>query len=262
MAALAQMDEIVYALIDRAKRPGSHDLISVLAPTIDAPNGRGMSRRQLRDELLTLLIAGHETTGHALSWTLHLLATHPQVARRLESEIDAALGTRTLGLSDLLRVPYLDQVFCEALRLFPPAYVVARVAAADAEIGGYAIPAGASVVLWIYHAHHDPRWFPDPERFDPDRFSPERRKSLPACAFMPFGAGTRTCIGKHFAMLEVQLILLCILRRFRLQPAQRGTVQRATAMTLHPRGALRLSVQARTTATPPAQVPLTPALHP
>jgi cytochrome P450 len=245
MAALAQMDEIVYALIDRAGRPGSHDLISVLAPTIDAPNGCGMARRQLRDELLTLLIAGHETTGFALSWTLHLLASHPQIARRLEAEIDGVLGTRSPSLSDVMRLPYLEQVFSEALRLFPPAYVVARDVRADAEIGGYTIPRGACLVLWIYHVHHDARWFPDPDRFDPDRFSPEARRNMPACAFMPFGAGTRTCIGRNFAMLEAQLILLCILRRFRLHSTRQGPVERVTAMTLQPRGELRLRVQAR-----------------
>jgi cytochrome P450 len=252
--ALAQMDAIVYALIERPARPGSHDLLSALAGSLQASAGEGMSRRQLRDELLTLFIAGHETTAHALSWTLHLLATHPEVAARLSHEIDAVVGARPPELSDLFRIPYLEQVFCEALRLFPPAYVLARVAIERAEVAGYTIPRGANVVLWIYHVHHDPRWYPEPERFDPERFSGTRRRAIPASAFVPFGAGTRSCIGKQFAMLEAQLVLSCILQRFRLEPASAG-VARDTAMTLAPRGGLRLFAhpRARSAAAPRAE---------
>lgn len=245
LGALSQMDDIVYALISRPHDPARHDLLSALSGSLDVGDGQGMSRRQLRDELLTLFIAGHETTAHALSWTLHLLATHPEVAQRLEQEIDAVVGAREPALADLFRIPYLEQVFCESLRLFPPAYVLARVAVEEAEIAGYTIPKGANVVLWIYHTHHDARWYPDPLRFDPERFAPGRRREIPASAFVPFGAGTRSCIGKQFAMLEAQLVLLCILQRFRLQPAATAPVHHDTAMTLAPRGGLRLRVQAR-----------------
>ncbi|HEX6242762.1 MAG TPA: cytochrome P450, partial [Polyangiales bacterium] len=189
--------------------------------------------------------AGHETTAHALSWTLYLLATHPEVARRLEHEIDTVLGARPPVLADLFRIPYLEQIFCEALRLFPPAYVLARVATEEAEIAGYTIPPGANVVLWIYHTHHDARWYPEPERFDPTRFAPERRRDIPQSAFVPFGAGTRSCIGKQFAMMEAQLVLLCMLQRFRVRPVSDQPAQRDTAMTLAPRGGLRLRVEAR-----------------
>jgi cytochrome P450 len=262
LGALAEMDEIVYGLIDRPRQDATHDLLSALAPAVAEGAEQGMSRRQLRDELLTLFIAGHETTAHALSWTLHLLATHPAIARRLEREIDAVIGTREPGVADLFRLPYLEQVFCEAMRLYPPAYVLARVAVQHAQIAGYTIPAGADVVLWIYHTHHDARWYPDPERFDPDRFDPVLRKELPPSAFVPFGAGTRSCIGKQFAMMEAQLVLMCILRRFRVSPPGTTPVLRDTALTLAPRGGLKLWVRARPSAAAVQHAESATEMHP
>jgi cytochrome P450 len=240
------IDEIVYALIDRPGAAQRHDLSSTLSQALDEQgDGQGMSRRQLRDELLTLFIAGHETTSHALSWTWHLLARHPDVASKLQREIEGVLAGRAPTLPDLLRMPYLEQVLSESMRLFPPAYVLARVAIEDARIGGYLVPKGADVVIWIYHVHHDARWFPDPERFEPERFEPARRKQLPQSAYLPFGAGTRSCIGKQFAMFEAQLVLACVARRFSLEALSAAPVQRDMAITLAPRGGLRMRVRAR-----------------
>ena len=247
LEALSGMNDIVYGLIEQRRGASGHDLLSRLSAEIGADDGRGMETRQLRDELLTLFIAGHETTAHALSWTLHLLSTHPEVSERLQRDIDAVLGTRSPSLSALCRLPYLEQVFLESLRLFPPAYVLARVVVEEAEVAGYVIPKGANVVLWIYHVHHHPRVFEDPERFDPERFSAQRRREIPPSAHIPFGAGTRSCIGKQFAMMEAGLILLSILQRFRLQPRAGRHVERDTAMTLAPRGGLPLLLRERTT---------------
>jgi cytochrome P450 len=244
--ALARVDAIVYRLIDRAPSAERRDLASRLAAALDDEGDQqGMSRRQLRDELLTLFLAGHETTSHALSWTWYLLASHPAIAQALYDEIDAVLGARAPQLSDLFKMPYLERVLSEAMRLYPPAYVLTRVACEDAELGGYQVPKGADVVLWIYHMHHDARWFPEPERFDPDRFAPERRKLLPPSAYVPFGAGTRTCIGKQFAMLEAQLILVTIAQRFRLELANGPLVERDMKVTLAPRGGLHMLLRER-----------------
>lgn len=198
----------------------------------------------LRDELLTLLLAGHETTSHALSWTFHLLAQAPEVEHKLHAEIDRVLGLRPPTWSDLPRLVYAEQVLSEALRLYPPAYVVLRTCAQPAQIGPYPVAVGTDVVLWIYHTHHDARWFPDPERFDPERFADAARKQLPACAYLPFGVGTRTCIGKNFALLEALLILVCVGQRFSLRAALGSVVRRDAAVTLAPRG-LRMQLRAR-----------------
>lgn len=240
LSALADMDAIIYELIDAPRRPGGLDLLSTLAAakSDDDGGGAGMGRRQLRDELVTLFLAGHETTSHALSWTWHLLSTHPEVERRLHEELLHVLGGRRPTTADLPRLPYAEQVLSESMRLYPPAYVLARVASADAVVGGYTIPKGADVVLWIYHTHHDARWFPDPERFDPDRFSPSRQRALPQCAYLPFGAGSRTCIGKQFAIMEALLILTRTAQRFSLSAVEGATVARDMSVTLAPKHGL------------------------
>lgn len=245
-AALARIDEVVYGLIDRERSGERKDLSSRLAANLDVEGDQqGMSRKQLRDELLTLFIAGHETTSHALSWTWHLLSAHPEIAGKLHAEIDAVVGQRSPRLSDLFQMPYLERVLSESMRLYPPAYVLPRVASEDAQVGGYVIPKGSDVVMWLYHLHHDARWFAEPERFDPDRFLPERRKQLPPSAYIPFGAGTRTCIGKQFALLEAQLILISVAQRFSLEAVASAPVERDMNVTLAPRGGLRMRMRAR-----------------
>jgi cytochrome P450 len=248
LAALADMDAIIYELIDSPRREKGRDLLAALKATADEADGTGMSRRQLRDELVTLFIAGHETTSHALSWTFYLLSKHPEVAHKLHAELDRVLAGRAPSWSDLEHLPYAEQVLSESMRLYPPAYVIARVAVADAEVAGYTIPRGADIVLWAYHTHHDARWFPEPERFDPERFAPARRKQLPSCAYIPFGAGTRTCIGKQFAMMEALLVLACTARRYTLSSAPDVVVGRDMSVTLAPRGGLPMQVHTRTPA--------------
>lgn len=246
LSALADMDAIIYELIDAPRDGRGRDLLSTLSAAFGAEGGqRDEQRRQLRDELVTLFIAGHETTSHALSWTWHLLSTHPEVEHKLHSELAHVLGTRAPRWSDLERLPYAEQVLSESMRLYPPAYVLARVASADAVVGGYPIPRGADVVMWTYLTHHDARWFPDPERFDPERFSPENRRAIPQCAYVPFGAGTRTCIGKQFALMEALLILTRTAQRFSLSAVPGAKVEREMSVTLAPKHGLTLRVVSR-----------------
>ncbi|HKG95355.1 MAG TPA: cytochrome P450 [Gemmatimonadaceae bacterium] len=258
-----RLDAIIYRIIRerRASADDRGDLLSMLLAAQDVdgdtdaeaeaeakPDGAGMSDRQLRDEALTLFIAGHETTAVALAWTWYLLARHPDAEARLHAELDAALppGAPDAGFGDLPRLPYARMVLAESMRLYPPAWIIGRRALEDVEIGGRLIPRGALVLMSQLLVHRDPRWFPDPDRFDPDRWAPDAttgpRHKL---AYFPFGAGTRVCIGEQFAWMEGVILLATIARRWRLRldpPDQR--VEMRPMVTLRP-GAIRIRFEAR-----------------
>lgn len=246
-AAIAAIDALVYSLIDEREKKGfGDDLLSTLvAASHAAEPGDRLGRKQLRDEVLTLFLAGHETTSHALTWTFHLLAANPAAESRLFEEVDSVLAGRVPTTDDLPRLPLTERVLMEAMRLYPPAYVLARVATEDVEIGGWTIPRGADVIVWIYHTHRDARFHPDPSRFDPDRFLPERAKALPPCAYLPFGAGSRTCIGKRFAMIEAQLVLAALARKARFRPVSGHRPGLDASVTLAPRGGMPMIVERR-----------------
>jgi len=233
--ALAEIDDIVFGLID-GHRGGGEDLLSAL---LDATGGDdGLTRRELRDELLTLFLAGHETTSHALSWSFYLLSQHPEIEARVRAEVADVTSGRSPTWDDLAELVYTGQVLDEAMRLYPPAYAIPRVALEDAEVGGFTIPAGADVVIWIHHVHHDARWHADPERFDPGRFAPAAKKAMPQCAYLPFGAGQRSCIGKQFALMEAKLILARVLQSWTFQIAEGHVVKPHMAVTMAPAGGL------------------------
>jgi cytochrome P450 len=218
-------------------------LLAVLAKGLEEPGA--MSRLQLRDEALTLFFAGHETTSHTLSWTHYLLSQHPEVRRRLEEEIDAVLGSRSPSYEDVAKLVYTGQVLQESMRLFPPAFALIREARSETTLGRWRVPAGAHVLLAVYHAHHDPRQHPDPERFAPERFAPDAAARWHPGAYLPFGAGTRACIGKRFALLEATLLLATLCQRLRFELAQPHPPARAADITLGPRAGLRMRVQHR-----------------
>lgn len=176
-----------------------------------------MSDALVRDEVMTLPLAGHETTANALSWTLYLLARHPDVRKELEAEVDGTLGARSPGLEDLDRMPLLEQVLKESMRLYPPAYLVGRYTIVDMTLGAAELPAGTLVLVNIYGMHRSSKYFADARRFDPARFARGREATIPKGAYAPFGAGPRTCIGGHFAMLEARLALATIARAVRLE---------------------------------------------
>lgn len=245
--AVRELDQIIYRVI-RERRVSSaegKDLLGVLLASRDQDDGSALDDRELRDELMTMMLAGHETTANTLAWTLFALARAPEVRARLEVELDA-LNVAQLGASHLASLPYTAQVIKEAMRLYPPVYMVARRTTRDVEIGPYMLKRGSVVFINIVGIHRRPDIYVGPERFDPERFTPEREKCLPKHAYLPFSGGPRVCIGNHFAMMEAQLILATWLRRLRfelLDPAQR--VDFEALITLRPKGGLPLRVVER-----------------
>lgn len=204
-----------------------------------------MTDRQLRDEAITLFLAGHETTAIALSWTWWLLAQHPGVEATLHAELDKALAGRVPCVDDLPRLRYLDGVLTESMRLYPPAWGMARMAIEEAEIGGYRIPkrSGVSFAQWI--VHRDPRWYENPEEFRPERWKNDLMKRLPRFAYFPFGGGARMCIGNTFALMEAALVLATIAQRFRLHIVPGHPVVPLPSITLRPRYGIRMRLEER-----------------
>lgn len=223
-------------------QPDRGDLLSMLLAARDE-DGQPMSARQLRDEVVTLFVAGHETTANALDWAFFTLAQNPEAEARLREEI-STLGGRPPTMADLPNLPYSEQVMKEVLRLFPPAAGMTREPIHDLDLGGYRFPKGANLAISTYAMHRDPTLFPDPLRFDPERFSPAREGELPKHAYLPFGAGPRICIGNVFAMFEARLILIAVLQRFRLAVAPGFKVRAEQLFTTRPRGGLKMVLSA------------------
>jgi cytochrome P450 len=191
-----------------------HDLLAMLMEAKDEETGESMTDAQLRDEAITIFAAGHETTSNALAWTFLLLARHPEVAARLYDEVTRVLGDRAPTLADLPALPFTKNVIQESMRLYPPAWVIGRRAEEEDEVCGHRVPVGTQVLVSPWATHRDPRHWEDPEAFDPDRFTPARSEGRAPFAYFPFGGGPRICIGNTFAMMEAQLILAAISRRY------------------------------------------------
>jgi cytochrome P450 len=211
----------------------------------DEETGLGMEDGQLRDEVMTLLLSGHETTADALTWTFYLLDRHPRVRERLEREVDEALNGAAPTVRDLPRLPYTRMVIQEALRLYPPIFLFARWGQAPDVIAGAETPADANVMVcpWVLHRH--PEFWTDPEAFDPERFEPARAASRHPYAYMPFGGGPRQCLGVHFALMEAQLLLATIVGRCRLRTPPGHVAEPGPMMTLRPRGGMPMYVTPR-----------------
>jgi cytochrome P450 len=235
-AAVASLDALIYQIIAR-RRAGEprDDLLGTLLAAQD-DDGARMSDGQLRDEAMTLFLAGHETTARARAHTLYLQGTHPEVAERLRAELDAVLGDRLPTADDARALPFTERVLKESLRLYPPAWTTGREAAEEVEVGGYRIPKGAQILASPWVVQRDARWFPDPERFDPDRWEGARGKETPRFAYFPFGGGPRVCIGSHFAMLEATLMLALIARRWRVELLPGQTLTFKPSVTLRQAG--------------------------
>ena len=248
---VAILDEVVEGIIDErrqqrhAGRRTSDDLLDMLMDARDEETGEGMSDEQLRDEVMTLMLAGHETTSLALSWTLYLLSQHPDVRRRLEAEVDEVLGGRTPTMADIPDLTYTTMVLEESMRLYPPAYATSRWCVEADEVGGYDVPAGSVVTLSPYVTHRHLDFWEEAERFDPERFQPERKAERPRFAYMPFGGGPRQCIGNRFAMMEATLILALVAQRYRLQLVPGHPVEMEPLITLRPRYGLCMTVLER-----------------
>jgi cytochrome P450 len=206
-----------------------------------------MTDVEVRDETMTLFLAGHETTANALSWTFHLLSRHPDVYARLRAEVDGALEGRTPTFEDVPRLPYAMRVIKEAMRLYPPAYIIGRQATRDVDIGPYRLPKKMTAFINIYGMHRRAKYFPDPEKFDPDRFQPEREKQM-KMSYVPFGGGPRVCIGNQFALLEGQLVLATLAQRVTFEAANDRAIEPEPLITLRPRHGVPLVVRRRSPA--------------
>jgi cytochrome P450 len=235
------LDKVVYGLIAERRASGRDegDLLSMLLLAQDEDRSV-MTDKQVHDEALTLLIAGHETMANALLWTWYLLSQNPEVEAKFHAELAAVLGDRLPTFEDVAKLPYTTGVFSEALRLYPPAWAIGRRAKQDYAIGDYVAPAGSILLLSPWVSHRDPRWFPAPEKFDPDRWRPEIAEKLPKFAYFPFGGGARVCIGERFAWAEGVLVLATLAQRwkFRLAPGQ--TAETKAVITLRPRDGMKM----------------------
>jgi cytochrome P450 len=219
------------------------DLLSMLLDAKDEETGHGMSDEQLRDELITMLMAGHETTANALAWTLHLLARNPDVQARAHEELDRVLGSGPLTVGHVDKLAYLDRVFSEGLRLYPPGWTFARSVREDDQLAGTQIQKGSVMVIPVWAIHRDPRWWPDPERFDPDRFA-NGEAGRPRFSYLPFSGGSRKCIGDRFAQMEAILVLAAVLRHCRVEPTDRAPLP-LPATTLRSKGGIWLKATKR-----------------
>jgi cytochrome P450 len=246
--AVRNLTQIIDAIIEQRRKSNEDagDLLSLLIHAQDEDGSR-MTNQQLRDEALTLFLAGHETTASTLSWTWMLLAQNPRVEEKLHAELDSVLAGRTPTLDDLPQMPYTNQVITESMRLYPPAWAMARLAIEDHELGGYPIPKGTGIAAVTWIVHRDPRWYKNPEEFCPERWAcGELLKEIPRFAYFPFGYGPRQCIGNSFALMEAQLVLATIAQRFRFTLAPDRPIVPLPSITLRPRYGLHVQVHPRT----------------
>lgn len=234
--AFATLDDVVYGLIT-ARRGGEgpdSDLLALLMAARDEETGEGMTDTQLRDEVMTIFLAGHETTAVTLGWVWYLLSKHPTIGTRLRSELSAVLGGRPPTVDDIPRLVYTGRVINETMRLYPPAWAISRCAIEADRIGDYDIPAGSIVLACPYVTHRLPAWWDNPEGFDPDRFEAARSASRPPFAYFPFGGGPRQCIGNTFASMEMTLVVATIAQRYRLDLAPGERPGLTPSITLRP----------------------------
>jgi cytochrome P450 len=244
--AREQLDTVIYRIIDEHRRQGTDqgDLLSMLLTAQDE-EGKQMSDQQLRDEVMTLFLAGHETTAHALAWTCYLLAQHPDVYEQFLREVDSVLAGRLPGVDDIAQLRYTQQVLSESMRICPPVWSIDRRAIQDTTIGNVRIPKGARVILSQYVVHHDPRFYPDPDKFDPQRWTPEAQATRPKFAYFPFGGGPRLCIGEAFAWTESVLLLATLSQYWRMSLVPGQQVQFQPAVTLRPKHGIKMTLHQR-----------------
>jgi cytochrome P450 len=246
--ARGKLDAAIGRMIRERRASGEDrgDLLSMLLLAQDEEAGGGMTDEQVRDETLTILLAGHETTANALAWTWYLLAQYPEVEARMHAEVREVLGGRPPTVADVPQLPYTRRVLAESMRLYPPAWTIARRAVEDCPLGPYVIGTGKVAMMSQWVTHHDPRFFPDPFRFDPERWTPEAQAARPKFSYYPFGGGSRLCIGEAFAWMEGVLVLATLAQgwQMRLVPGHRVVPQ--PLITLRPRNGVRVRLHQHT----------------
>jgi len=241
--AVANAEQVVYDLIaERRHGAGNDDLLSLLMAARDEETGEGLSDQELRDQALTIIGAGYETTTQALAWTWYLLAKHPEIENKLHAEIEHVLRGRTPTFEDLPNLKYTLMVFQEAMRLYPPIWMLTRAAIEADEIGGYRVPANSEILLLPYITHRHPKYWEQPEDFNPEHFTPEKVAARPRFAYFPFGAGARQCIGNNFALMEAQLIIATVAQKYLLRLADEQTIKPETSVTLRPSRRLKMTL--------------------
>jgi cytochrome P450 len=247
--ARAKLDAVIYRIIDERRAGGADrgDLLSMLLLAQDEEGaGGGMTDEQLRDEALTIFLAGHETTANALAWTWYLLSQNPDAEAKLHAELDAVLaGGRLPTVEDLPQLRYTEMVLAESMRLYPPAWTIGRLAVREYAVGDYVAAEGTLVLVSQYVMHRDPRFFPEPLRFDPERWTPEAKEARPPYAYFPFGGGARRCIGEGFAWMEGTLIIAAIARRWRMRLVPDHPVVTHPRMTLRAKHGIRMTMEER-----------------
>lgn len=246
--ARARLDQTIYRMIAEHRASGQDrgDLLSMLIMARDEEDkGARMTDEQIRDEAITIFLAGHETTAIALTWTWYLLSQHPEVERRLHAELASVLGGRRPSMEDWPRLTYTEMVLAESMRCYPPVWILGRRALADYRIGEYTIPTRSILLMSQYVTNHDERWFPDPFRFDPERWRPEARGARPKFSYFPFGGGPRVCIGESFAWIEAGLVLATLAERWRPRVVPGQRVEPRPSITLRPKGGIRMVLERR-----------------
>jgi len=246
--AKRKLDEIIFRLIDERRKSGRDrgDLLSMLLLAQDTEGDGGqMTDEQLRDEAMTIFLAGHETTANALTWTWYLLSQNPEVEAKLHKEIDEVVAARMPRLEDVERLRYTEMVLAESMRLYPPAWALGRLATGDCEVAGYAVPRKSLVLMSQYVIHHDPRFFPEPLRYDPERWTAEARESRPQFSYFPFGGGPRRCIGEGFAWMEGILLLATLAAQWQPRLVPHHPVVLKPVMTLRPKYGMRMTLRRR-----------------
>jgi cytochrome P450 len=246
--AAARLDATIYRMIEERRASGEDrgDLLSMLLAARDVEgDGTGMSDRQLRDESMTIFLAGHETTANALTWTWYLLSQNPDVETRLHAEIDEVLGGELPTPADYPRLRYAEKVLAESMRLYPPAWTIGRQTLQKFPVGRYVIPAKSMVLMSQWVVHRDPRFYPEPDRFDPERWTPEARAARPKFSYFPFGGGARVCIGEGFAWTEGVLVLATLVQRWRFRLSPDARVVPQALITLRPRYGMPMIAESR-----------------
>jgi cytochrome P450 len=245
-AGQTRLNDTVYRMIAEHRAAGDcGDLLSMLLAAQDEEGGAHMSDEQVRDEAMTLFLAGQETTANALSWTWHLLSHNPTAESKLHTELDSVLNCRPPTLADLPRLTYTRMVLSESMRLYPPAWVLTRLSVEPFEASGYTIPAGSPILASQWVNHHQARFFPDPFEFRPERWTPEAEAKLPKFAYFPFGAGPRVCIGESFAWMEGVLLLATLAQEWRMQPGPNQRIGLQPVITLRPKYGLEMRLEKR-----------------
>ena len=246
-----KLDRIIYGLIAERRASGQDtgDLLSMMLLAQDddanAGNARQMTDKQVRDEALTLLIAGHETTANALTWTWYLLSQNPEAEARMHEELARVLAGALPTFDDVARLPYTTGIFAESLRLYPPAWAIGRRAREEYSIGDYTIPPKSILLMSPWVVHRDPRWWPEPESFRPERWSPEAAEKRPKFAYFPFGGGTRVCIGERFAWAEGVLVLATLAQRWKMRLVPGHPVATQAVITLRPKHGMKMTLESR-----------------